>query len=235
MTKAKERLVRCVICAAFAAVICVLSPFAIPAAVPVTLATLGVYIAAGCLPPSMSAAAVAVYLAVGALGAPVFSGFAGGVAHLAGPTGGYLVGYLPMAAAISALISLRRRRERAKNPAALGDSSRNVSTARDNGAAQEGEQARKPDTRNDTPRNGEQEGKRPPLALDIAFCAAAMIAGTVVLYALGTAWFVVSQKTTLAAAIPTCVLPFLPGDAAKIAAAAIVSRAIEPVVGRAMG
>ena len=189
MTIAKKRLVRCVICAAFAAVICVLSPFAIPAAVPVTLATLGVYIAAGCLSAPMSAAAVAVYLAIGALGAPVFSGFSGGVGRLAGPTGGYLVGYLPLAAITSALISLWRRRERT--------------------------------------------GKSSPLAADLAFRAAAMIAGTVVLYALGTAWFVLSQKTTFAAALPTCVLPFLPGDAAKIAAAAIVSRSLTPLLSKA--
>ena len=191
MTKAKKHLLRCVICAAFAAVICVLSPFAIPAAVPVTLATLGVYIAAGCLSAPMSTAAVAVYLAIGALGAPVFSGFSGGVGRLAGPTGGYLVGYLPLAAITSALVSLWRRYE--KKPG----------------------------------------HERAPIAVDLAVRAAAMIAGTVVLYALGTAWFVISQKTTFAAALPTCVLPFLPGDAAKIAAAAIVSRSLTPLLSKA--
>ena len=188
MTKAKRRLVRCAVCAAFAAVICVLSPFAIPAAVPVTLATLGVYIAAGCLPAHLSALSVLLYLSIGAIGVPVFSGFSGGVGRLVSPTGGYLCGYLALAAVSSALISLGRRGKR-----------------------------------------------RPSVPADIALRAAAMIAGTVVLYALGTAWFVFSQKTTLAAAIPTCVLPFLPGDAAKIAVAATVSRAMTPVVGRAMG
>ena len=193
MTKAKQRLIKCAICAVFAAVICVLSPFAIPAAVPVTLATLGVYIAAGCLSAPMSTAAVAVYLAIGAIGAPVFSGFTGGIGKLVGPTGGYLVGYLPLAALTSALVSLWRR-------------------------------------------YGKKEGRKPaPIAVDLAVRAASMIAGTVVLYALGTAWFVFSQKTTLAAALPLCVFPFLPGDAAKILAAAIVSRAIEPVVDRAIG
>ena len=190
MTKAKKHLVRCAVCAAFAAAICVLSPFAIPAAVPVTLATLGVYVAAGCLPPALSVGAVALYLAIGALGAPVFSGFSGGAAHLAGPTGGYLVGYLPLSALTSALISLRRR---------------------------------------------DRAGKRSPFAAECAVRAAAMAAGTLVLYALGTAWFVVSQNTTFAAALTTCVFPFLPGDAAKIAAAAIVSRAVAPVVDRAIG
>ena len=53
--------------------------------------------------------------------------------------------------------------------------------------------------------------------------AGAMVAGTAILYALGTAWFVYSQETTVAAALSLCVLPFLPGDAAKIAVAAIAS------------
>ena len=40
---------------------------------------------------------MAVYLALGAVGLPVFSGYGAGLAKLAGPTGGYLVGYLLMA------------------------------------------------------------------------------------------------------------------------------------------
>ena len=190
MTKSKQRLIKCAICAVFAAAICALSPFAIPAAVPITLATFGVYVAAGCLTPGMSAAAVALYLAIGALGVPVFSGFTGGIGKLAGPTGGYLVGYLPMAAVTSALIAIWRRARR---------------------------------------------GKKTPAALDAAVYAFSMVAATAVLYALGTAWFVIQQKTTLAAALPLCVFPFLPGDTAKILAAAIISRALAPIVDRAIG
>lgn len=191
MKKAKQKLIKCAVCAAFAAAICVLSPFAIPAAVPVTLATLGVYIAAACLPPSMSVSAVAVYLLIGAVGVPVFSGFTGGIGRFVSPTGGYLIGYLPTASLTSAIISLWRRRERL--------------------------------------------GKRSALAADLAVCAGAMIAGTLVLYALGTAWFAVSQKTAVASALSSCVLPFIPGDALKIAASATASRALTPVVGRAIG
>ena len=85
--------------ALLAAVLCVLSPWAIPiGSVPITLATLGVYLAAGLLGSKGGAAAVALYLAMGLVGVPVFSGFAGGLAPLTGITGGYLWGYLPCAA-----------------------------------------------------------------------------------------------------------------------------------------
>ena len=53
--------------------------------------------------------------------------------------------------------------------------------------------------------------------------AAAMLAGTALLYALGTGWFMLQSKRTLAESISLCILPFLPGDAAKIAVAAAAS------------
>lgn len=43
-----------------------------------------------------------IYLLLGAAGAPVFAGFSGGISHLIGPTGGYLVSY-PIAAAAAGL------------------------------------------------------------------------------------------------------------------------------------
>lgn len=84
--------------ALMAAVLCVLSPWAIPVgAVPITLATLGVYLAAGALGAKGGTAAVGLYLALGAVGVPVFAGFGGGIQQLVGLTGGYLWGYLPCA------------------------------------------------------------------------------------------------------------------------------------------
>ena len=85
--------------ALLAAALCVLAPLAVPTgAVPVTLATLGLYLAAGLLGPVRGCAAVGLYLLLGAVGLPVFAGFTGGFQQLAGVTGGFLWGYLPCVA-----------------------------------------------------------------------------------------------------------------------------------------
>ena len=47
----------------------------------------------------------------------------------------------------------------------------------------------------------------------------AMIVGTALLYALGTVWFMITTHRTLAESMTLCVVPFLPGDALKIAVA----------------
>lgn len=94
-----------VLTALFAAVLCVLAPWAVPVGfVPVTLATLGVYLAAGLLGPWRGTAAVGLYLLLGAVGLPVFAGFSGGAQQLVGLTGGYLWGYLLCALAAGWLI-----------------------------------------------------------------------------------------------------------------------------------
>lgn len=186
--KMKRKLPRAVICSMFAAIICVIAPFALPTTVPLTLATLGIYVCACSLPPTMSTLSVALYLAIGAVGVPVFSGFSGGLGKIAGPTGGYLVGYIPMALVISLTVTLLVRRQ-----------------------------------------------ERPPIAVDIAIRMVACLLGTVVLYAFGTLWYVIQQKTTFAAALPMCVFPFLPGDTVKILVAALISRALEKELGAHMG
>ncbi|HEU5182319.1 MAG TPA: biotin transporter BioY [Candidatus Polarisedimenticolia bacterium] len=62
--------------------------------VPATLQTLAVILAGSILGPWGGMASVATYLAAGVASAPVFA-FGGGPAYLMGPTGGYLLGYLP--------------------------------------------------------------------------------------------------------------------------------------------
>ena len=75
------------------AVICVVAPLSIQTgAIPISLATLAVYIAGICLGPRDAVIAVALYLLIGGAGLPVFSGFSRGFAHIAGPTGGYMIG-----------------------------------------------------------------------------------------------------------------------------------------------
>ena len=65
--------------------------------VPLTMQTLAVLLLGGLLGPTVAVSSVAGYLALGAAGAPVFHNGLGGLAVLAGPTAGYLVGFLPAA------------------------------------------------------------------------------------------------------------------------------------------
>jgi len=62
--------------------------------VPFTLQTLAVLAVSLALGSRLAVAAQATYLLAGAAGLPVFAGFSGGAARLAGPTGGYLLGFL---------------------------------------------------------------------------------------------------------------------------------------------
>lgn len=83
--------------ALFAAVLAVCAWVTVPAAVPVTLQTFGVYAALLLLGGRQGTVAVLVYLLLGAVGAPVFAGFRGGPGVLFGATGGYLLGFLLIA------------------------------------------------------------------------------------------------------------------------------------------
>jgi biotin transport system substrate-specific component len=83
-----------VLIAQCAAMMTVCSWISVPAAVPFTMQTFGVFMAIGLLGGKRGTAAVAVYLLLGAAGLPVFSGFTGGIGHIMGPTGGYLIGFL---------------------------------------------------------------------------------------------------------------------------------------------
>ena len=79
------------------AILCIVSPFSIPIGpVPMTLGVLVVLLAVFILGRRRGTMAVALYLLIGLAGLPVFSGFSGGAGKLFGPTGGYLIGYLPM-------------------------------------------------------------------------------------------------------------------------------------------
>ena len=85
------------LCAVMAAVMCVLAPISIPIGpISITGGTLTIYLTACLLGPWRGLAATAVYLLAGFAGQPVFSNYMGGAGRLLGPTGGYLVGYLPM-------------------------------------------------------------------------------------------------------------------------------------------
>lgn len=165
--------------AVMAALICIAGPLTIAAGpVPLSLATFAVMLAGAVLGKKWGTAAAGLYLLIGIIGIPVFSGFSGGFQKLAGVTGGYLAGYLPCAffAGLGA--------ERA-----------------------------------------EREGRKWILP-------AMMVLGTAVLYTVGTAWFMIQTGNGLGAALGLCVLPFLPGDAAKIAAVTVIAPAVKKAIRR---
>jgi biotin transport system substrate-specific component len=76
--------------------------------IPFTLQPLAVLLVGAWLGPAEGAGALAIYLAAGAMGAPVFAGGMGGAGRLLGPTGGYLLAF-PVAAAIAGLARSPRR------------------------------------------------------------------------------------------------------------------------------
>ncbi|MDO4175383.1 MAG: biotin transporter BioY [Eubacteriales bacterium] len=153
--------------ALMAAVTCIMGPLSIPiGVVPISLTNLAVYLAIyvlGCKRGTMS---YCVYLLIGLVGIPVFSGFTGGVGKLFGPTGGYLIGFIFMALICGWLIDKSACK---LLPSFIG-----------------------------------------------------MVLGTVVCYAFGTAWLAYQGGMSFYAAMAAGVLPFIPGDLAKMVVAAIV-------------
>ena len=95
--KTKSKLSSMLQCSLFAALLCVLSPLTIPVgAVPVSLGIFAVLLCSSVLGMRRSLVAVLVYIALGAVGLPVFAGWQGGFGVLAGPTGGYIWSYIPV-------------------------------------------------------------------------------------------------------------------------------------------
>ncbi|MBR2263835.1 MAG: biotin transporter BioY, partial [Firmicutes bacterium] len=99
------------------------------------------------------------YMLLGAIGVPVFAGYSAGAAALVGPTGGYLLGYLPLA----------------------------VLT-----------------------------GWFADHYSDIFSLVVGMVLGTAILYALGTLWLAKQLQMSFREGLAAGVIPFIPGDAAKI-------------------
>lgn len=75
----------------------------IPTAVPFTLQTFAVFLVTGLLGLKCGTLSVLVYLLLGAVGLPVFTGFKGGIGALLGTTGGYLVGFVFIALTVGLL------------------------------------------------------------------------------------------------------------------------------------
>ena len=175
--------------------------------VPFTLQMFAITFAIVVLSPKEAIAAITGYLLLGAVGVPVFSGMRGGIGVLAGPTGGFLWGYLLGVAAASLFLYAARTRfgqaggrriprlTRAER-AALSPAQRVANFFRNFG-------------------------------LEVA----AGVIFTTVAYVCGWAHFmVVAQVGPLAAFLTACA-PFIAVDFCKIVAAVVCARAVKEVVG----
>ena len=81
--------------ALFTSFICICSFISVPVGtMPVTLQLFGIYLALFCLGGGRGSLAVALYVALGAVGLPVFSGFSGGVGRLVDAGGGFILGFI---------------------------------------------------------------------------------------------------------------------------------------------
>jgi len=97
--------------ALMAAVTCVLAPVVIPIGViPISITNFVIFCSLYLLGWRRATVSYVIYLMIGMVGVPVFSGFTGGVGKLAGPTGGYLIGFIPMAVLAGIGIASTNRR-----------------------------------------------------------------------------------------------------------------------------
>jgi biotin transport system substrate-specific component len=165
-----------------AGVTCILGPLSIPlpfSAVPISFTNLAIYFTIFLLGWKKGTISYLIYLLLGLVGLPVFSGFSGGPGKLFGPTGGYLIGFIFMAIISGIFIEKFR-------------------------------------------------GKRYMYAIGMAL-------GLMVTYLLGTAWLAAQAELAFYQALLLGVIPFIPGDILKIAAAMILGPILRKHVDRVIG
>ena len=96
------------LCGLFTAVLAVCAWISVPLGDSViTLQTFGIFLTLGLLGGKLGSVTVLVYLLLGAVGAPVFSAFRGGLGALLGTTGGYIFGFMLTSLAYWGITSLR--------------------------------------------------------------------------------------------------------------------------------
>lgn len=105
--------------ALFAVAIAIASWISIPAAVPFTMQTFAVFLTTGVLGGKRGTAAICVYLLLGAVGVPVYSGGTAGIGVIFGNTGGYLVGWIASGLIMWAVEAALGRKTWAAAPAML--------------------------------------------------------------------------------------------------------------------
>lgn len=109
-----KKILQMTLIAVMAAMICVVAPFSIPlpfTLVPISFTNLMIYIAVFALGWKRGTLSYVLYLLIGLVGVPVFSGFTGGPAKLVGPTGGYLIGFVFTAIVTGMFVDFASKRE----------------------------------------------------------------------------------------------------------------------------
>lgn len=79
--------------ALFTVVIVICSWISIPTTIPFTMQTFGIFLTVGVLGGKKGTMSILIYLLLGIVGIPVFSGFNGGIGRLLTNTGGYILGF----------------------------------------------------------------------------------------------------------------------------------------------
>lgn len=91
----KQKTARLAFCGLFAALSAALSPLSISIGpIPIGFVHISLFLSAGLLGKKYGTVSQLVFVMLGVVGIPVFSGFHGGIGVLAGPTGGFIVGYI---------------------------------------------------------------------------------------------------------------------------------------------
>ena len=105
-----EHLLDIMFIALFSALISISAQIAIPTVIPVTLQTLGVFVTSALLGCKRGSTSVLIYILLGAIGLPVFTGFTGGIGKLISPTGGYIIGFLIISVIVGSMCDLLGRK-----------------------------------------------------------------------------------------------------------------------------
>lgn len=90
----KSKTFHLVCCGIFPILIALCAYIQIPFIIPITLQTFAIYFMLLLLGGKKGCICIGIYLLLGAMGIPVFSGFRGGIGFLLSNTGGYLIGFL---------------------------------------------------------------------------------------------------------------------------------------------
>ena len=200
--------------------------------VPITFQDLFIALAGFVLGPRYGVYSVALYILAGAAGLPVFSGGKSGLGHLAGPTGGYLAGYVLLAFCTGVGSRLAKYMSSGNIP----------SSSRGHGAAVKARTALSEDMPGtggtNLPASSEAgqrthakgPGPRPRPAIlgwrpTLAALGCALV-GLFFLYTCGVAWLMHTLDLSLEKALAVGVVPFIPLGTAKVALSVLLWRSL---------